>query len=124
MVVAKRTPDNGEENALALAYVQLQQQFVAGLVRRQAELIQAQNPSARLAALHRLAGAAGSFGFVALGLLARQAMLIEDMKHSQEKKLRSRHEIDKVLTDALLKIYLEINRLSQQSPIDSADKRQ
>lgn len=53
---------------------QIRRQFLAGFARRQQEMEQAAGPDDLYAALHRLAGAAGSFGYEALGALAREAM--------------------------------------------------
>ena len=122
MVVDNRTPDHGEENALALAYVQLQQQFVAGLVKRQSEIIQARDHSERLAALHRLAGAAGSFGFQELSVLAKQAMHAASHDYQKDNKAKNAQQCEKVLTQLLKKIQLEINRISPASPVNSVTK--
>lgn len=52
----------------------IRRQFIAGLARRLQEMAQASTPSELHAVLHRLAGAAGSFGFEALSQQARQTM--------------------------------------------------
>lgn len=59
---------------LEAQFARIRQQFVKGLPGRWQELTQATSPEERCAVLHRLAGAAGSFGFEALGQLAREAM--------------------------------------------------
>jgi HPt (histidine-containing phosphotransfer) domain-containing protein len=51
----------------------LQQAFVAGLAARQGELEAAATPQERQAVLHRLCGAAGSFGLERLSACARAA---------------------------------------------------
>jgi len=51
----------------------LRRKFVAGLPARWQEIEQAPDPAARTAALHRLAGAAGSYGYEQLGQAARAA---------------------------------------------------
>ena len=51
----------------------LRQRFVAGLPARWLEISQAPNQVAQQAALHRLYGSAGSFGFERMGDLAREA---------------------------------------------------
>jgi len=53
----------------------LQRKFVEGLRRRLEEIEAAPDTASQHAALHRLAGAAGAFGYEALGQLARTAML-------------------------------------------------
>jgi HPt (histidine-containing phosphotransfer) domain-containing protein len=51
----------------------LRQKFITGLPARWQEIEQAPDPAARAAALHRLAGAAGSYGYEELGQAARAA---------------------------------------------------
>lgn len=65
---------DGDASDFEAQYAQIRQQFVNGLPRRLQEMAQASGPKELLAVLHRLAGAAGSFGFEALGQLAREAM--------------------------------------------------
>lgn len=55
-------------------YARIRQQFVNGLPRRLQEIAQASEQQELEAVLHRLAGAAGSFGYETLGQLAREAM--------------------------------------------------
>lgn len=55
------------------AFAQLRRRFQAGLPARWAEISTADSEAAQRVALHRLAGAAASFGFADLGALARQA---------------------------------------------------
>ncbi|MBU1358520.1 MAG: Hpt domain-containing protein [Gammaproteobacteria bacterium] len=55
------------------AFERLRRRFLAGLPQRRADIRQAPDAEARADLLHRLAGAAGSFGFDALGRLARTA---------------------------------------------------
>jgi len=60
--------------ALAAQFEQIRRTFVAGLERREREIDGATGPQALHAALHRLAGAAGGFGYPVLGALAREAL--------------------------------------------------
>lgn len=55
------------------AYAALRRRFLDGLPQRRAAIFAAADDQDRRQALHRLAGAAGSYGFAALGELARQA---------------------------------------------------
>lgn len=55
------------------AYAALRRRFLDGLPQRRAAILDAPDAKGRQQALHRLAGAAGSYGFAALGELARHA---------------------------------------------------
>lgn len=55
------------------AFEQLRARFVAGLPERWQRISKPDAPGQRAQALHQLAGAAGSYGFPAIGELARQA---------------------------------------------------
>lgn len=55
------------------AFAALRLRFVAGLPARWQEIERAPSVAARQEALHRLAGAAGSYGFATLGDAARRA---------------------------------------------------
>jgi hypothetical protein len=59
------------------AFARLRGQFLAGLPQRWAEIVSAVPGPARAAALHRLTGAAGGYGFTALGDAARTAEAAE-----------------------------------------------
>ncbi len=59
--------------ALQAGFAQLQARFLAGLPQRWSDIVQAPPGPLRDAALHRLAGAAGSYGLTALGEAARRA---------------------------------------------------
>jgi HPt (histidine-containing phosphotransfer) domain-containing protein len=60
----------------AAAFELLRERFVAGLPQRWQEIAASiGDPSAQLTALHRLAGAAGSYGLIELGQAARRAEL-------------------------------------------------
>jgi HPt (histidine-containing phosphotransfer) domain-containing protein len=59
--------------ATEAAFELLRLRFVAGLPARWDEIEHAASAPARQAALHRLAGAAGSFGLAPLGEAARRA---------------------------------------------------
>ena len=54
----------------------LQQRFVAGLPARWLEIIDAPDSASQQAALHRLCGSAGSFGFESICHLAREADML------------------------------------------------
>lgn len=69
--------------AFAAQFLKIQQTFVAGLPQRLQEIEQAPDATARHAALHRLAGAAGGYGFDELGALARAAMQVESGTDAQ-----------------------------------------
>jgi HPt (histidine-containing phosphotransfer) domain-containing protein len=60
--------------AFAAQFLKIQHTFVAGLPQRLRDIQQAPDAQARHAALHRLAGAAGGYGFAELSALAREAM--------------------------------------------------
>ena len=66
-------PDTGLPPGTAEAFAKMRQGFCAGLSDRWAGIEQARDKAERVAALHRLAGAAGSFGFPGLGVAAREA---------------------------------------------------
>jgi HPt (histidine-containing phosphotransfer) domain-containing protein len=51
----------------------LRKRFVAGLAARWRAITQADSPHDCVQALHRMAGAAGSYGFEAMGKAARRA---------------------------------------------------
>ncbi|SIQ91148.1 Hpt domain-containing protein [Pseudacidovorax sp. RU35E] len=62
-----------EPERAGAAYAALRGRFLDGLGARRAAIVEAADEASRLDALHRLAGAAGSYGFAALGELARRA---------------------------------------------------
>jgi HPt (histidine-containing phosphotransfer) domain-containing protein len=66
-------PSAGQGPAVQAAFARLRGQFLAGLPARWAEIVSAAPGAARAAALHRLTGAAGGYGFQALGDAAREA---------------------------------------------------
>jgi HPt (histidine-containing phosphotransfer) domain-containing protein len=66
-------PD-GLNPELAEQFQHIRKTFIAGLAQRETEIVEARSPDHLNAALHRLAGAAGAFGFDELGRLARSAM--------------------------------------------------
>jgi HPt (histidine-containing phosphotransfer) domain-containing protein len=68
-----RVPADGLPPAAAAGFEALRRRFVAGLRERWQEIEQAPDAAARAAALHRLAGAAGSYGYAELGHAARAA---------------------------------------------------
>lgn len=87
-------PAAGEPASVQAAFIRLRAQFVVGLGLRWRDIEAAGDTAAQRAALHRLAGAAGSYGFVELGQAARAAeALCEDGEPA------TRHA---ALSDALL----------------------
>ena len=64
----------GMDPAFAAQFRKIQQTFVAGLPLRLQDILQAPDEQACHIALHRLAGAAGGYGFSELSGLAREAM--------------------------------------------------
>lgn len=67
------SPADGQPAAVQAAFAVLRQRFLAGLPARWTEISTAQGAAARAGALHRLAGAAGSYGLPELSQAARQA---------------------------------------------------
>lgn len=67
-------PPEGMEPAFAAQFLQIRQTFMAGLAQRLHDIQHATHAQARHMALHRLAGAAGGYGFSELSLLAQEAM--------------------------------------------------
>ena len=70
---ADDSPAAGMPPAVQAAFQQLREHFLAGLPACWQEIESALPGAAQRDALHRLAGAAGSYGFEALGQAARQA---------------------------------------------------
>jgi HPt (histidine-containing phosphotransfer) domain-containing protein len=70
---ADDAPAAGMPPAVQAAFQRLRGQFLAGLPARWLEIESAAPGTAQRDALHRLAGAAGSYSFEALGQAARQA---------------------------------------------------
>lgn len=66
-------PYAGQPLAVQAAFLKLRSGFLAGLPQRWVEIEAAPSDAARQQALHRLAGAAGSYGCTALGEAARAA---------------------------------------------------
>jgi HPt (histidine-containing phosphotransfer) domain-containing protein len=66
-------PGDGLPPQARAVYEALRGKFREGLPERWREIAQAPEPAARTSALHRLAGAAGGYGFEALGQAARAA---------------------------------------------------
>lgn len=66
-------PADGQAAAVQAAFLKLRARFLAGLPRRLEEVASASTGESRELALHRLAGAAGSYGYTALGAAARVA---------------------------------------------------
>lgn len=67
------SPAAGQPAAVQAAFLKLRDGFLAGLPQRWAAIEAAPSDAARQQALHRLAGAAGSYGCNALGEAARVA---------------------------------------------------
>ncbi len=59
-------------------FMKLQSQFRRGLPARFAQIEAASTTDARVEALHRLSGAAGSYGYEELGAVARRAMALSE----------------------------------------------
>ena len=68
------TKPEGIEAEYLAQFLKIQQIFIAGLAQRMHDIQQAPDAQSRHVALHRLAGAAGGYGFSELSLLAREAM--------------------------------------------------
>ena len=66
-------PASGQPPAVQAAFLKLREGFLAGLPQRWAAIQSAPSGAALQQALHRLAGAAGSYGCHALGEAARAA---------------------------------------------------
>ena len=66
-------PD-GLNPALAEQFRHIRKTFIAGLAKRETEIVEAPSREHFNAALHRLAGAAGAFGFDELSQLARSIL--------------------------------------------------
>jgi HPt (histidine-containing phosphotransfer) domain-containing protein len=66
-------PSAGLPAGVQAAFARLRGQFVAGLPQRWQEIQAAPTPALQQAALHKLTGAAGSYGLVAVGEAARRA---------------------------------------------------
>jgi hypothetical protein len=66
-------PAAGQSPAVQAAFARLRSQFLAGLPQRWAEIVSTPSGPLRTAGLHRLTGAAGSYGLMALADAARQA---------------------------------------------------
>ena len=77
----------------------LRRKFITGLPARRQEIEQAPDPAARAAALHRLAGAAGSYGYDELGQAARAAerLSLGAVDPALERALQ---EVDRLLRQA------------------------
>jgi HPt (histidine-containing phosphotransfer) domain-containing protein len=71
---ARDSQTEGLSDAAVAAFGQLRQRFIAGLPERWREIAAAPAPLQQ-AALHRLAGAAGSYGLPRLGEAAKKAEL-------------------------------------------------
>lgn len=84
-------PADGQSPAVQAAFARLRSQFLAGLPQRWAEIAAAPAGVARAAVLHRLTGAAGGYGLMALSEAARQA---EQAGGSDEALLAVRREIE------------------------------
>lgn len=61
------------DEARQAEFENLRRQFLRGLAQRLVQLDSARDDAGRRAVLHRLAGAAGGYGFAELGQLARLA---------------------------------------------------
>ena len=67
------SPAAGQPAAVQAAFLKLRSSFLSGLPQRWTDIQAAPTDAALQQALHRLAGAAGSYGCIALGDAARAA---------------------------------------------------
>jgi HPt (histidine-containing phosphotransfer) domain-containing protein len=67
------SPAEGQPAAVQAAFVRLRERFVAGLPQRWQDIEAAGGGPALASALHRLVGAAASYGLLPLGEAARRA---------------------------------------------------
>ena len=67
-------PKGPDDSAFHEQFAQLRRHFVEGLARREHEIDASADLVALHAVLHRLAGAAGAFGYEELGECARRVM--------------------------------------------------
>jgi hypothetical protein len=72
-----------QAEAVQAAFEQLRQRFLAGLPQRWHDIRTASDGAAQRAALHRLAGAAGGYGFSGLGEAARCAEALSESGDSR-----------------------------------------
>lgn len=72
-VAVADSPAEGQPAAVQAAFARLRERFVAGLPQRWQEIEAAGSGPALGSALHRLVGAAASFGLLPLGEAARRA---------------------------------------------------
>lgn len=87
----------GTDPALAARFDEIRQRFLAGLARRLDEIETARSKEVLDMALHRLAGAAGGYGYTNLGQMARHASLVvqsgeDSMLAASLKQLRQEME--------------------------------
>jgi HPt (histidine-containing phosphotransfer) domain-containing protein len=73
MAVTQPSTDSKQAAAVQAAFEQLRQQFLQGLTGRWRDINEASTPGDRKAALHRLIGAAGSYGYAEISERAREA---------------------------------------------------
>lgn len=66
-------PTEALPEGTALAYARMRERFVSGLAGRWADIVAAETQAQRHFLLHRMSGAAGSFGCDELGLAAGRA---------------------------------------------------
>jgi HPt (histidine-containing phosphotransfer) domain-containing protein len=94
-----RAPADSLPPASRAGYAALRRKFLAGLPARWQEIEQALDPGARAAALHRLAGAAGSYGYDELGQAARVAERLSSGPAGPA-LTRALQEVDRLLRQA------------------------
>jgi HPt (histidine-containing phosphotransfer) domain-containing protein len=107
MVVAA-PPSDALPPGTEQAFARMQASFCAGLQSRWVDIATAADDSARLAALHRLAGAAGSFGYPDLGHAAKRAEVAATQADAN------------ALRVALLALQGEVAALTQHKTTDDA----
>lgn len=77
----------------------LRTRFVAGLARRRSDIVEAATVADAISAAHKLAGAAGSYGYPVLGELARAVELALRQGHAESEVLKARlhEEIERLI---------------------------
>jgi hypothetical protein len=96
------SPDEGLSPAASVQFRALQRRFVAGLAARWVDIRDAPDSRSSCAALHRLRGSAGSYGFALLG------------RYAGELEVLAGHGVAADLAPKLALLEAEIRRLENQ----------
>jgi len=96
------SPDEGLSPAASVHFRALQRRYVAGLAARWTDIRDAPDPQSLCAALHRLRGSAGSYGFAQLG------------QYAGELEVLAGHAAGADLAPRLALLEVEIRRLENQ----------